>query len=247
MDSNPTLAIIINGCIRDNIHEYIKVINNLINKFEYYYIIDIYFHTWDTFEKTNVSKHEYSYDKELLLKSLYSIKNIKVIIDKPFIDKYYDENNFPYNMFNVSVNYKYKQSRTSIYNCSFAYNSLINAVNESKKKYDYILRCRNDLFLNINDINNLNHKISNDYICIPPNLWYNVKHTFLNDHFVIAKSEIIMSGLFSTTEEIKDIVKKSWNGEEVMYNLLSRTKKSIYIFDINGEYLILNERRNFNK
>jgi hypothetical protein len=240
-----TIAVILNGCIRYSLEYYDKVIQNIIRLFENDYIVDIYFHTWDTFEKTNVDKHEYAYDKDKLLELLYSIKNIKnVIIDKPFSEKYYDDNKFPYNQFNVHTNYSYKPTRTAIYNCSFAYNSLIDNIKNSGKKYDYILRCRNDLIFDIDNISNLKHYMLNNYICIPPNIWCPVKPEYINDHLAIAKSDILIKGLFSNIDEIKNIVNSSWNQEEVTYNLLSRTKSPFHIFKLKGLYYI--SSRTFN-
>ena len=54
IEPKETMAVILNGCIRYSLEDYIKVIQNIIRLFENDYIIDIYFHTWDTFEKTNV-------------------------------------------------------------------------------------------------------------------------------------------------------------------------------------------------
>jgi hypothetical protein len=237
--SKEKMAVILNGCIRYSLEDYIKVIQNIIRLFENEYIIDIYFHTWDTFEKTNVSKHEYAYDKDALLEMLNSIKYIKkIIIDKPLSEQYYDDNKFPYNQFNVHTNYNNKPTRTAIYNCSFAYNSLIDSINKSKVKYDYILRCRNDLLFDINNISELKHYMSNNYICIPPNIWCPAKPVYINDHISIARSELLISGLFSSTDEIKKIVESSWNQEEVTYNLLVRTKAPFHTFKLKGQYYI---------
>lgn len=239
IEPKETMAVILNGCIRYSFEYYIKVIQNIIRLFENDYTIDIYFHTWDTFPQTNVDKHEYAYDKESLLELLYSIKNIKnVIIDKPFSEQYYDDNNFPYNKFNVHTNYNNKPTRTAIYNCSFAYNSLIDNINNSGKKYDYILHCRNDLIFDIKDKSKLKDYMSKNYICIPPNIWCPAKPEYINDHIAIARSELLLKGFYCNIDELKNIVKSSWNQEEVTNNLLSRIKSPFYIFNLKGEYHI---------
>jgi alkyl sulfatase BDS1-like metallo-beta-lactamase superfamily hydrolase len=53
--NKPKCALFLNGCIRDSIENYCKCITNMLEIFSGEYDIDIYFHTWKSFNKTNTN------------------------------------------------------------------------------------------------------------------------------------------------------------------------------------------------
>ena len=92
--NKPKCALFLNGCIRDSIENYCKCITNMLEIFSGEYDIDIYFHTWKSFDKTDISKHEHSYNENDLITELKRFPSLKdVLIREPFTEKYYDMDN----------------------------------------------------------------------------------------------------------------------------------------------------------
>jgi hypothetical protein len=203
------------------------------------YDIDIYFHTWKSFNKTDISKHEHAYNENDLITELKRFPSLKdVLIREPFTEKYYDDNFFPYNIFtSLYKNKDSKPARTSIYNCSIAYNHIIDTIEASNIQYEYFIHCRNDLILEISDIQLLVNKVKDDFLCMPPNLWCADK--YINDHFLIGKYIYLKNALYyNSIDELQSIVASSWNQEEVTYNLIKRANQPLFIFNVN-KYIVL--------
>ena len=239
--NKPKCALFLNGCIRDLIENYCKCITNILDIFSGEYDIDIYFHTWKSFKTTNISTHEYAYNEIALVEALNTFSSLKkVLIKESNTELYYDTNLFPYNIFTSLYKSKdSKPARTSIYNCSFAYNHIIDEIENSNIQYEYFIHCRNDLILEINDIDILLTKIKEGFLCIPPNLWCKSGDTHINDHFLIGKYIYLKSALYcNTINELQSIVASSWNQEEVTYNLIKRANQPLFIFDVN-KYIVL--------
>jgi hypothetical protein len=74
-----SVVVIVNGCIRDSIEIYAMVINN-INTYLHMFDVSIYIHTWEPFPITNISIHQYYYNKEEYIKIMKSLPNVKEII-----------------------------------------------------------------------------------------------------------------------------------------------------------------------
>lgn len=245
--NKPKCALFLNGCIRDSIENYCKCITNMLEIFSGEYDIDIYFHTWKSFDKTDISKHEYSYNENDLITKLKGFPSLKeVLIKESFTQEYYDDNCFPYNIFaslHKDCDFS-KPSRTSIYNCSVAYNHIIDAIEASNIQYEYFIHCRNDLVLEISDIQLLLNKVKDDFLCMPPNLWCGDK--YINDHFLIGKYIYLKNALYyNSIDELQSIVSSSWNQEEITYNFIKRANKPLFIFDVNKYVLLGNRHKPF--
>ena len=238
-----SVAIIMNGCMRHLYPEtqekltdftgYKKVIENINKLLIDFKTVHIYFHTWNPFINTDISIHNYSYDKDLLIKELSTLPNVySIIIEDQVTEINLDNINANYTEF-LRNNMQYKSNRTSIYNCFKSYNTLCDYVKKSGNNYDYILRTRNDLILEFNDFNNILVKAMENHICVPPNLWCPVNPEFINDHWVFARSEYVIKGLcYSSFEEFNRLVYQSWNQEHLTYKHLIKANCPIYIADV---------------
>jgi hypothetical protein len=234
-------VLFLNGCIRDSLEKYCNVIKNILYIFSEYYDIDIYFHTWKSFDITNISKHEYAYNELALIEALNKFPSLKkVLIQESKTVNYYDDNLFPYNIFtSLYKSNDSKPARLSIYNCSFAYNDIIDEIEKSNIQYEYFIHCRNDLILEISDIDILLSKVKEGFLCIPPNLWCKSGDTHINDHFLIGRYTYLKNALyFNSINELQSIVASSWNQEETTYNLIKRANQPLFVFDVD-KYIVL--------
>jgi hypothetical protein len=211
---NKSIAVIINGCLRDesnNILEdftlYKKVIEEIKSDLKDFETVHIYYHTWNTFQKTDVLSKKYAYNKEKFINEFESI-TYKLIIE----DQYTQDELRGYTLSKSDLSYKY--DCRYMFNCFKSYKTLCYNIKKSNNTYDYILRTRNDLIVKFEDFKEIINKSDNDYICIPPIFW--CPPEYINDHWVFGKSELIhmMFNQYSL-DDLKMIVKNSWNWEEV--------------------------------
>ena len=214
---NKSIAVIINGCLRDvsnlNILEdftlYKKVIEETKNNLKDFETVHIYYHTWDTFQETDVLLKKYAYNKEKFINEFSSITYKLIIEDQ------YTQDELKYCTLSKSdVSYKY--DCRYMFNCFKSFNTLCYNINKSNNKYDYILRTRNDLIVKFEDFKEIINKSDEDYVCIPPIFWCPHYKEYINDHWVFGKSKLILM-IFNqySLDDLKMIVKDSWNWEEV--------------------------------
>ena len=85
---------------------------------------------------------------------------------------------------------------------------------QSNLQYDYVIKTRNDLLIELNDI----YKFFNDSTYIPPCFWLN--RVLRNGHFYITSYNKFMEFDFSI-QNIKRQTKISWDYEDLDYNLIN--------------------------
>ena len=240
-----SIAVIVNGCIRDSMENYSNVIHN-INLYLYMYDVSIYIHTWEPFPQTNISIHQYYYNKEEYIKIMKSLPNVKeIIFEQQKTDEELNILKIPHNKLTLSGGEKAsKECRNAIFNCFTAFKSLLDFIKNNNIEYDYLLRVRNDLIININDFNPIIEHADNNELCIPPNYWCG--EPYKNDHWVFGKYNILKDILtYDDIEHYINYSKDSWNQEELTFKFLSKNNNLIYIFNNISKYLILHEYRNF--
>jgi hypothetical protein len=248
-----SVAVILNGCIRDlsgkdneqvtDFSGYIRCIehiNELLKDFQH---VDIFFHTWNPFQETNVSVLHFDYDKEKLVSELHQVKNVrKIIFENQYTAEELDSLNATYTQF-VQKNMQYKQNRTSTYSCFRAFKTLCNDVLQSERKYDYILRSRNDLLVDFENFQEILNYADKNYLCMPPNCWCFAESDYTNDHWLFGLTTNVFAALsYSTFDDFKEVVKNSWNQEHVTNKHMKRALCSFYTAPVKS-YVILHLNR----
>jgi hypothetical protein len=240
-----SVVVIVNGCIRDSVENYATVIYN-INSYLNMFDVSIYIHTWEPFPITNKSIHQYNYNKEEYIKIMKSLPNVKdIIFEQQQIDEELNILRIPYNKLTLSGGEKAnKESRIAIFNCFTAFKSLLDFIKNNNIQYDYLLRVRNDLIVDINNFNHIIEHADNNELCIPPNYWCG--EPYKNDHWVFGKYNILKDILtYDNIEHYINFSKDSWNQEDLTFKFLLRNNNLIYIFNNISNYLILHEYRKF--
>jgi hypothetical protein len=240
-----SVVVIVNGCIRDSIENYVMVIKN-INTYLHMFDVSIYIHTWEPFPITNKSIHQYNYNKEEYIKLMKSLPNVNsIIFEQQKTDEELNILGIPYNKLTLSGGEKAsKECRNSIFNCFTAFKSLLEKIKSTNTEYDYLLRVRNDLIININDFNPIIEHANNNELCIPPNYWCG--EPYKNDHWVFGKYNILKYILtYNSIQEYIDKTRISWNQEELTHLFLLQNNNILYIFNNVSKYLILHGYRKF--
>jgi len=238
-----SVVVIVNGCIRDTIENYTIIIHN-INSYLNIFDVSIYIHTWEPFSITNKSIHQYNYNKEEYIKIMKSLPNVKdIIFEQQKTDEELNILGVPYNKLTLSGGENAsKECRNSIFNCFTAFKTVLDFLKINNLEYDYLLRVRNDLIVNINDFNPIIEHADNNELCIPPNYWCG--EPYKNDHWVFGKYNILKDIL--TYKSIEEYINKatiSWNQEELTHLFLLQNNNSIYIFNNINRYFILSGNR----
>jgi hypothetical protein len=231
---NKSVAVILNGCIRnldnvdcsdilENFSGYQKVIDEIKYLLKDFQVVHIYYHTWNSFDTTNIKLGTFAYNKE----KFYSDINLivyKLILEDQYTQDQLDEMQVPITKQFQNISNPPKANRTSIYNCFKAYKSLCDNVKNSGIHYDYILRSRNDLVVEFMNFKDIIQKSDENYICIPVrNIDKENEPIFTNDHFAFGKAEIMLTAFsYSSFDEFKLIVNTAWNQEEINFTYLSK-------------------------
>jgi hypothetical protein len=166
----------------------------------------------------------------------------KVIFEDQYTAEELDSLNAPYTQF-LRHNMQYKQNRTSIYSCFRAFKILCNEVLQSEAQYDYILRSRNDLLVEFENFQDIIKHADNNYLCMPPNCWCFAQSDYTNDHWLFGLTNNVIAGLsYSSFDEFKDIVKNSWNQEQITNKHMKRAGLPFYTAPIKS-YLLQHMNR----
>ncbi len=210
------IAIILNGVMRYleptssviklSLDDYIRVVDSLNESFKGY-DVDIYYHTWN-------SATEYIYNQDEWNEKLRVKENIVKIIFEDQLT-YNDVCQLPKNSYSLSQRNNY--SCMSIYNCFKALRTLVDAVKESGRSYDYILRIRNDVIFKTN-VERMMHEAEGGKLCVP-DVYGNMYGP--NDHMLFSRAEHQLRVFDKTLEEIKAIVGCSHDQEHVTYKIVT--------------------------
>ncbi|MEX0597255.1 MAG: hypothetical protein WD512_12245 [Candidatus Paceibacterota bacterium] len=94
-------------------------------------------------------------------------------------------------------------------------------INKCKSEFDFIIKCRNDMLIRLN---NINKYFNENLVVVPPRYWFNEdKNNLSNDHFYIMHYKHF-NELDFTYKNIKILSQISHDCEEVNYNLIKPNK-----------------------
>lgn len=240
-----SVAVLLNGCIRESFDIYGKVIENINTYLKDFETIDIYFHTWSPFDTTNIDRLEFSFNQTDLVEYLSKQKNIhKIIVEKQTTKEDLDKLDFPFNQFLVKVGYIYP-TRTSIFACFSAFKTLANAVVASAKNYDYVLRTRNDLLIEIPNFSNIIASANLNKLCIPKVAFCDLNDPrFINDHWIFGKTINTLKAIdYKDMDFFKQTVQSSWNQEEITKKIYKTAECEFYFFDVSSYFLYAGKRK----
>ena len=250
-----SVAVIVNGCIRDlmnapitleDFSEYKRIISSINALLQDFKTVHIYYHTWNPCPATNVSVHEYAYNKEKFIEEFQSLPNIHTLLfENQYTAESLDALQAPYTQQAIANNYQYKQTRTAIYNCFLAFHQLCTAVKSSGIAYDYILRMRNDLLIDFANFSEIVENADNDMLCMPPNTWCFLNPNYTNDHWLFGKAGHILTAFSDRSfDELKTIVASSWNQEEATNTHYRKTNCKLFTAPVTS-YVIIHYNRKF--
>lgn len=223
---NHKILILSLGAVREKQNHYVKNLQKLKNSLEINNNkVDILFSTWEP-----ISNPKYFFI-ESIYEHNFSREDLKIELEKSHIKYFFLSQPNGKNITKLKNNAP-----------SFSFYHLIQSlkyIHELGMKYDFIVKTRHDLNIEIHEIErHLKKKLFkfNIKIFIPEkNYWSDFKNA-INDHFFIADYDLIISkSLKYITNPIiyQKIIKKSWDMEDLFKRYYKSLAKIDFIKDHN--------------